>query len=209
MNIDSKWKLLLRSYVAIIAIMGAMISYPVYYIMKSIYSEIENYDFRNGIRIKTNNVLVRNTILKNRNDFRESLHREILIYEVYDSKGNKVQDIFGDFTWNTMIPYDINHDGYDDLFISGAPNVNVPRKPSGRACYLFDRNQNKFVFSRIYSREELPLSLDIQLFDLAWLSKIETPLFVIFVLNLLNIVVYAMLKVRKYLLQFRNRTRKT
>ncbi|MCB0752470.1 MAG: hypothetical protein KDC52_13440 [Ignavibacteriae bacterium] len=193
--------MIIKTYVIIIGILGIILSYPIFFIIKSSYFEIDKYNFKSNIRIETKQKLISETSLKSDSHYKNHLDRNVFIYEIKDKKGNNIQEIFGNTAWNIIIPYDINEDGFEDLFLNQMPITHIPENASDKACYQYNPELNKFTFFRFFNRDELPLSLDIQLFNIAWIYATYLIIIIIYGLNFINLIIFLFYKFFYYLVK--------
>lgn len=185
---------IIKLYLFTVLFFGALISYPVYYVAKSNFFRIENYRFTYGIRMKIGEVRIGDSELKK---YGSSLDSKVFVYKIFDQSGNHLQDLYGSTAWNIIIPYDIDGDGNEEVFLNQWAPPEPLKKGWDKPCYKFNLVGRKFEFYKNFPREELPLDLDFQLYPIAWIQDLYRYVIVVYGLNLLNIVavsVYFLIK---------------
>ncbi|TGL31333.1 hypothetical protein EHQ52_15460 [Leptospira koniambonensis] len=176
---------IIKLYLFAVLLFGVLISYPVYYVAKSNFFRIENYHFAYGIRIKVGEVKIGDSELKKHG---RALDSTVFVYEVFDRTGNHIQNLYGSTAWNIIIPYDIDGDNNEELFLNQWAPPEPLKKGWDKPCYKFNLVNGKFEFYKNYPREELPLDLDFQLYPIAWIQELYLHVIIVYGLNLLNLI---------------------
>ncbi|MEI1280574.1 hypothetical protein V6Z05_19745 [Leptospira venezuelensis] len=176
---------IVKLYLFTILFFGAVISYPVYYVAKSNFFRIENHHFTYGIRIEVGEIKIGDSELRKH---KRALDSTVFVYKVFDQAGNHIQDLYGSTAWNIIIPYDIDGDSHEEIFLNQWAPPEPLQQGWDKPCYKFNIVNKRFEFYKNFPREELPLALDFQLFPIYWTQELYSIVALIYGLNLLNLI---------------------
>ncbi len=128
------------------------------------------------IKYRNEKIPVNRIVKKQYNEF--NIHSGYRVYLIFRKDGNLVQKIYGDESWNHYEIYDIDSDNIPEFFFRQTSLVNNEKDVQDITCYKYSVNFGKYVFSKNYKRDTLPIYLEISFFSVAWFM-IFLPFFIV------------------------------